>query len=212
MAQTAAGGYSDGNDWVNGTLGITSSSSLSYIASVIDNNSNNSLESLSNASCYGTGYLACMYLGYLASGASTPTPTTGGGTVFGGINIQIGAESGQTMVINIDSSKASDLGIDTLSVLTQSGAQNSIDICTKAINKVSEIRSNLGAYQNRLEHAMTSIDNTEENMQNAESRIRDMDMAKGVMENSKYNVLIQTGQLILAQANQQSKNILALLG
>lgn len=132
-------------------------------------------------------------------------------SIAGGINIQLGANTGQTTTITIESIKSNDLGIGSISVLNHDDAGKAIDACHNAIDKVSEVRSKLGAYQNRLEHAITNIDNTEENLQQAESRIRDMDMAKGIIEYTKYKILVQTGQTMLAQANQSTKSVLALL-
>ncbi|MCT4585625.1 MAG: flagellin, partial [Peptostreptococcaceae bacterium] len=80
-----------------------------------------------------------------------------------------------------------------------------------AITKVSTERSNLGAIQNRLEHTIKNLDNSAENLQAAESRIRDVDMAKEMMEMTKLNILNQASQSMLAQANQQPQNVLQLL-
>lgn len=129
----------------------------------------------------------------------------------GGIQIQIGANANEAMFITIDSIKSEDLGIGSLSVLTQEDAGKSIDACYKAINTVSQIRDNLGAYQNRLEHTISGVSNIEENLQEAESRIRDMDIAKGIMEYSKSQISIQVEQAMLAQANQTTGGVLSLL-
>lgn len=345
MAQTAAGGYNNNNDWVKNGLGIDDSSSAGDILSAV---SSNNLASESTHACYGTGYLAGMYLGYLASGGSsisstsigaglgiimdklhsgssldsvinevsggkytstadfeqkfgdstsctfihnlssivgnagngsviagnladndvlsdapattslfkldisndivknvypsgvtafeggtttksangtttptgggttppTPTPNPGGSSSgnLGGVKIQIGAEGNQTITISIDSAKASDLGIGNLSVLNQGDAEKAIHLCTNAIDRVSKIRGTLGAFQNRLEHAIASVDITSENLQDAESRIRDMDMAKGIMEHIKYKVLMNSGISMLSQANQTTESMLALMG
>lgn len=348
MAQTAAGGYNNSNDWINDTLGISTSSTQSYISSIV---SSKSLRSGTNDACYGTGYLACMYLGYLASGGNSisatsignglgiilnklhdgssldsvinevsggtytstsdfenkfgdsnsctfihnltsivgntgngsvitdnltdsdvlsdapttaslfsldtvndevkniypsgvtafeggtktksasgiPTPSGGGAITptspsipgpggsssgtgcSGGVKIQIGSEANQTITISIDSAKTSDLGIDNLSVLTQNDAGKAIDACDNAINKISQIRGNIGASQNRLEHAISSLDNTSENLQNAESRIRDMDMAKGIMNHLKNKILINAQTSMLVQGNQSTESVLALM-
>ena len=81
----------------------------------------------------------------------------------------------------------------------------------KAISKVSEQRSKLGAIQNRLEHTIANLDNIAENTQSAESRIRDTDMAEEMVEYSKNNILAQAGQSMLAQANQSTQGVLSLL-
>ncbi|MCL7746705.1 hypothetical protein MF646_06155 [Halalkalibacter sp. MEB205] len=77
---------------------------------------------------------------------------------------------------------------------------------------VSSVRSNLGAIQNRLEHTISNIDNASENIQSAESRIRDVDMAREMMEMTRANIISQASQSMLAQANQQPSSILQLLG
>lgn len=357
MAQTAAGGYANVNDWVNGTLIITDGLTIPEIQNIVNQNS---LTGNTGASWYGTGYLACMYLGYLASdtqavtadaisnglgkimcdliggksldeairdrtgiytstsdfeakfgdyasgafiaelthvvgegngglvtgdltkqdlledsnhsislfqldtstdmvkniypegvnvasgggkssGGNAPVPdypwaVNGGGTggttpttpttptspttpptspsrpfASNGITLQIGANADQTIDITIASIKSDELGIDGLSVLTRDDAQSAISLSDKAVNKVSEIRAQLGAQQNRLEYAINYITNAEEKLQNAESRIRDVDMAKGMMEHVKYQILIQASQAMLSQANQSSRSVLALL-
>ena len=98
-----------------------------------------------------------------------------------------------------------------MSVSTQQDAQKAIGSCNDAINKVSGIRSKLGAYQNRLEHTISNLDNGEENLQSSESRIRDLDIAKGMAEYSKDQILLQVEQSILSQANQMANNVLNLL-
>lgn len=361
MAQAAAGGYSDDNDWVKNGLGIDLTTSQDDIAEAVKKSSNALTNPNSSTTEYGTGYLAAMYLGYLASGStsitsqnisnglgkilgdliagntldeviktrsggmytstsdfqnkfgdtnsaafiynltqavgngnggviaplikrdllddsevaaqifildieheevtniypsdvtvfsgggksstgsapvagysggtppSTTTPTTPTTppttpttpttpptppttpTIIGGVKIQIGANANQNITITIKSTKAQDLGIDGISVLSHNDAGDTIDKCYNAINKVSEIRSNLGVQQNRLEHSINYIDNAAENLQNAESRIRDMNMAKGMMEYAKYQILIQAGQAILSQANRLPNNVLGLL-
>lgn len=129
----------------------------------------------------------------------------------GGIVLQIGDTKDQTLKVSIKSAKASDLGIDQLNVMSQDDANNSMELCKNAINSVSEMRSALGAYQNRLEHTMSSLANTVENAQNAKSRIRDLDMAKGMTSYMKNNVLTQASQFLLAQINQQPSQVLQLL-
>ena len=81
-----------------------------------------------------------------------------------------------------------------------------------AINTVSTQRSALGALQNRLDHTINNLDATSENTQSAESRIRDVDMAKEMVDYSKNNILSQAGQSMLAQANQSTQGVLSLLG
>lgn len=82
----------------------------------------------------------------------------------------------------------------------------------EAIRIVSEQRSSLGAYQNRLEHTISNLDNTSENTQSAESRICDTDMVDEMVNYSRSNILMQAGQSVLAQANRSTDGVLQLLG
>lgn len=129
----------------------------------------------------------------------------------GGIVLQIGDTKDQTLKVSIKSAKTSNLGIDNLSVKSKEDAYSAIDTCKDAINTVSEMRSSLGAYQNRLEHAMSGLSNTLENAQSSESRIRDLDMAKEMTTFMKTNVLTQASQFLFAQVNQRSSQVLQLL-
>lgn len=343
MAQAAAGGCSNDNDWVNGGLGLTENSTVADITAVVQASAN-SLESGSTSSQYGTGYLACMYLGYLAAGkpssitnssiaggintilsemmngktlneiineksggtytsvddfeskfgdaesaqfiqnllvavgstgnggvvsaltdndllddanttsnaytvdeaneyvtssvgsgrnwqsGGTNSATAGGGTgggntgapsgtggvgggptVVGPLHLQIGANSGQAMGVAIDDMHAAAIGLSNVSVNNHINAGLAISACDEAIEKISANRSKIGAYTNRLEHAISNLDNTAENLQAAESRIRDTDMAELMVEYSKENILIQAGQAMLTQANQSTQGILQLL-
>ena len=124
---------------------------------------------------------------------------------------QIGANQTQTMQISIGDMRAEALGIDNVSLATGTDAREAITTINDAINKVSTQRSYLGAYQNRLEHTIKNLDNSAENLQAAESRIRDIDMAKEMMEFTKNNILQQAAQAMLAQANQQPQGVLQLL-
>jgi flagellin len=95
--------------------------------------------------------------------------------------------------------------------LSNASFQNAISVIDKAIEAVSESRSDLGAVQNRLEHTIANADNTAENLQAAESRIRDVNMAEEMVKYSKSSILQQAGQSMLAQANQQTQGVLSLL-
>ncbi len=128
-----------------------------------------------------------------------------------GIVIQVGANAGQSLNFSIDSVKSTNLGINGVSVLTHDDAKNVIDASDDAIKKVSLMRADLGALQNRLEYSISYLNNAEVNLQNAESRIRDLDMAKEVTEHVKYEILMQAGQAMLGQANHQSETVLELL-
>ena len=98
-----------------------------------------------------------------------------------------------------------------MDISTLKGAQAAIDVVRDAIDKVSEQRATLGATQNRLEYTINNLDTSSENIQAANSRIRDTDMAKMMMEYTKVNVVTQSAQAMLAQANQQPQSVLQLL-
>ena len=130
-----------------------------------------------------------------------------------GIELQIGANEGQTMEFTIDDMSAAALGVDgnKVDLATQDGAQKATTTIDAAIKKVSEQRSKLGAVQNRLEHTIANLDTASENTQTSESRIRDTDMAEEMVAYSKNNILLQAGQSMLAQANQSNQGVLSLL-
>jgi len=130
-----------------------------------------------------------------------------------GIILQVGANEGQTMSFSIENMSATALGVNDSNVdlSTQTGASNSLGKIDNAIAKISKQRSLLGAVQNRLEHTIANLDNTAENLQAAESGIRDVDMASEMVTMSKYNILQQAGQSMLAQANQATQGVLSLL-
>lgn len=132
------------------------------------------------------------------------------------ITAQIGANSGQTMQIGIDDMRAKALGIkdatgSALKVDDKYAANSAVSTIQNAIEKVSAQRSKIGAVQNRLEHTINNLGTASENLQASESRIRDVDMAKEMMNFSKNNILSQAAQAMLAQANQQPQGVLQLL-
>jgi flagellin len=153
----------------------------------------------------------------------------------GGVTFQVGANTGQTITIGINSLTAKDLNIHGINVAAgesdehlaqytvltdpmeiqveaeKGEATDAISLIDKAINKVSTQRSKMGAIQNRLEHTIASVDNAAENLQSAESRIRDTDMAKEMMTLTSKNILSQATQAMLAQANQKPNQVLSLL-
>jgi len=154
---------------------------------------------------------------FTSTGNGAPTAVTftveadANGNVGGGLNLQIGDSADQKINVSIDGMSTKALGIDTISIGSETGAKNAIQTIKDAINKVSTNRSNLGAVQNRLEHTINNLGVTTENMTAAESRIRDVDMAKEMMAFTKNNVLTQAAQAMLAQANQQPQSVLQLL-
>lgn len=127
------------------------------------------------------------------------------------LKMQIGANEDQNMEVSINDMRATALGVQNIDVTTQAGANDSITTINKAIEKVSAERSKLGAYQNRLEHTINNLGTSAENLTASESRIRDVDMAKEMMEQTKNSILAQAAQAMLAQANQQPQGVLQLL-
>ncbi|EKF49811.1 flagellin [Thermosipho africanus H17ap60334] len=126
---------------------------------------------------------------------------------------QIGSNEGHNMIAGIDDMSAGALGITTtsLDVTTQDAAERSIMVIDAAIHKVSSQRAALGAVQNRLEHTIANLGVAAENLTAAESRVRDADMAKEMMEFTKQQILLQSSMGMLAQANAQPQNVLQLL-
>ena len=158
---------------------------------------------------------------------ATPTPATGNALVF-----QIGANATQQISVNIEKMSTDALGVKTDGEIVENQAVKDIDvrkfadndakaedvgfdtqlkIVDAAINQVSAQRAKLGAVQNRLEHTINNLGASAENLTAAESRIRDVDMAKEMSEFTKNNILSQASQAMLAQANQQPQNVLQLL-
>lgn len=326
MAQSAAGGCANTNDWVNSSMKLNAGSSLDTISSTV-RSAAHKLSSRSTSSQYGTGYLASMYLGYLAAGSpSTLTSAnlagglntvmtklaggdslsdvikqvsggkytslsdferkfgddessrfiqellkavgnagnggvvknltdsdllpdsntsstaykvdttrsfvpssvgggrnwgsggSGGGSFFGApsaslgpLVLQIGTAAGHSMSINLEDAHAVTLGLDYVTVLQQEDAKDALSLCDDALALVSANRSQIGAYTNRLEHAVKNLDNSSENTQAAESKIRDTDMAAEMVEYTKGNILAQVGEAMLTHANQNQQQILQLL-
>ena len=155
------------------------------------------------------------------------------------LRLQIGANGGQELEVSIASMKAKDLGITqtstivtlrsaaqagvasisenklnmgfALDVTCQASASLAIEAYDNALQRVSAERAKLGAKQNRLEHTINNLDTASENLQSAESRIRDVDMAEEMTVYSKYNILQQAGQSMLSQANNSTQGVLSLL-
>jgi flagellin len=123
--------------------------------------------------------------------------------------LQIGANAGDELTITIGDMQT--LGVATVDVTSQAGASSAITAIDTAIETVSTERASLGAYQNRLEHTINNLGTASENLTAAESRIRDVDMAKEMMEFTKNNILTQASTSMLAQANQQPQAVLQLL-
>ncbi|WP_333650843.1 flagellin N-terminal helical domain-containing protein [Lacrimispora sp.] len=129
------------------------------------------------------------------------------------VSLQIGdsINSNNSLTVALDSILTTDLNINTSSVDSVANAKLAVDAVKTAINTVSSTRGALGAQQNRLEHTVNNLGVTTENMTAAESRIRDVDMAKEMMAYTKNNILVQSSQAMLAQANQLPQGVLQLL-
>ncbi len=129
------------------------------------------------------------------------------------LTLQIGdtAEDFNQLKVNIKDIHTDSLGIDKIRIDDQTSAAAAIDVIKAAINKVSDIRGTLGATQNRLDHTINNLSVMTENIQDAESTIRDTDVAAEMMKYTKNNILIQSAQAMLAQANQVPQGVLQLL-
>ena len=130
-----------------------------------------------------------------------------------GLTFQIGANGveDQQVSLQVGDMSSKGLNISDINVGLQTEANAAIEALDNAINQVSGTRADLGALQNRLEHTVNNLGVTSENLTAAESRIRDVDMAKEMMEYTKNNILTQAAQAMLAQANMQPQGVLQLL-
>ena len=161
----------------------------------------------------GTGNFEGLTFTLKADEGSTTAATVTGSTidVSDQLTMQIGANEDQEMSININAMDSGNLGVSNVDVTTQSGAANAITDIDDAIQTVSAERSKLGAYQNRLEYTVNNLSTSSENLTAAESRIRDVDMAKEIMNQTKQSILSQASQAMLAKANQAPQGVLQLL-
>ncbi len=147
--------------------------------------------------------------------AGTYEFSAGSGTASsGGLTLQIGdtADPYNQMSVIVGDMHTKALGIDGLDIGDQDGAAAAIETIRDAINNVSSVRGDLGAIQNRLEHTQNNLSVMAENIQDAESTIRDTDVAEEMMSYVKNNILVQSAQAMLAQANQVPQGVLQLLG
>ena len=132
-------------------------------------------------------------------------------TDIGPMRLQIGANEGQVLEVDIPPVSLRNMGIENIDVSTQKGAKNALDRMGGAIDYVSRVRGKLGAYQNRLESTVNSLDVSEESMTAAYSRLMDVDMAEEMTQYTTNQVLTQTGTSMLAQANERPSQVLQLL-
>jgi len=170
-----------------------------------------------NVSVSGEGAIDLSGVNLAASPVSTTISTGAASSTSGdkfNTTFQVGANKDQTFSIEINDMTAKSLGLTSdsdIDVTDNAKANAAIETIDNAIKLVSEQRSKLGAYQNRLEHTINNLGTSSENLTAAESRIRDVDMAKEMMAFSKNNILAQAAQAMLAQANQQPQGVLQLL-
>ncbi|OEH92203.1 hypothetical protein BFG57_02730 [Bacillus solimangrovi] len=127
------------------------------------------------------------------------------------LSFHIGANQGQTMKVDINEMSVQSLSLSSIDISSQQGAETGISVINNAIETVSAERSKLGAFQNRLEHTINNLGTASENLTAAESRIRDVDMAKEMMNQTKESILAQASQAMLAKANQNPQGVLQLL-
>ena len=159
-----------------------------------------------------TGHIGCSYT------VNEASPDLGLYVVeFKGpltLKLQVGSEAGDEMELQINGINSIKLGVYNINVADGSGdgARTGIEKIKRAIKETSTERASIGAYQNRLEHTIKNLNNTIENTADAESKIRDTDMASESVALTNKNVLVQAGQAILSQANQTKEGIVSLLG
>ena len=163
---------------------------------------------LASATVTGTGITTVANATGFADAEGKPTAPKGKS-----LTLQIGDTSKDfnQMNVSVGDMHGEALGIADIDISTQVGAQTAVDKIKTAINSVSSTRGDLGAIQNRLEHTINNLSVTAENMTAAESRIRDVDMANEMMAYTKNNILVQSSQAMLAQANQLPQGVLQLL-
>ncbi len=133
-------------------------------------------------------------------------------TAASAVTLQVGANSGQSIAFTVATVSTADLGMSGIAVSTAASAASALASIDAAISTITTNRATLGAIQNRLEHTINRLGLTAENLQAAESRIRDADLAKEMIEFTKNQILQQSGTAMLAQANLAPQSVLALLG
>ena len=200
----------------NATLSITLVSGASYSAADIQDLISSATVSGAVDANLVTALRGATVVGTGVEDISTVPGLVGGGTAGDpdkALTLQIGDTSDDFNRLNV-SIKATDsksLGLSALDISTQEGAAKALDSIKAAINYVSDVRGTLGATQNRLDHTINNLSVMEENIQDAESTIRDTDVAEEMMAYTKNNILIQSAQAMLAQANQVPQGVLQLL-
>lgn len=148
---------------------------------------------------------------YLIHGGDSTTTTTDIHKKDPNLTLQVGANTGNTFLIDLTDARTKALGINEISVETRLKADEAIELIDKAIQLVSSERTKYGAYQNSLEHVGANVKNYIENLVSAESRIRDLDVAQEITKLTNNQTILQSAQAMMAQANQISQGILQLL-
>ena len=188
---------------------IKNALSNAQLATEIKDDAKTQIESLlSTVSVTGAGVTGVAGSTQFTNAGSTVSGPTGKA-----LTLQIGDTSADfnQMKVSVGDMHTKALGIDGIDISNQAGAKAAVDKIKAAINSVSSTRGDLGAIQNRLEHTINNLSVTAENMTAAESRIRDVDMANEMMAYTKNNILVQSSQAMLAQANQIPQGVLQLL-
>ena len=204
-----------------GTLGVTVSANGATTLNIDPNKSYTASEINSLLSSAGSG-MSVSFDGTKSADdlvAAYTLPATGaagagaGLSAGGGMKLQIGDtnDSYNQLELSIADMHVNALDLNSVDISTREGASAAMSKIKTAINTVSTSRGKLGAIQNRLEHTINNLGVTTENITSAESRIRDVDMAKEMMNYTKNSVLVQSAQAMLAQANQQPQSVLQLL-
>ena len=165
-------------------------------------------DAIKGASVSGTGIAG------VANGTAVAAASSSGTKLKGeALKLQIGdtGEAFNQLSVSIKDCHVTALGLDKMSIADQAGAKDALKQIKSAINYVSDVRGTLGATQNRLEHTINNLSVMQENIQDAESTIRDTDVADEMMAYTKNNILVQSAQAMLAQANQVPQGVLQLL-
>lgn len=199
--------------WSNGNA-ITISGAGAVYSTLDISEAGKATESCTLATLSGSEHLKAGDVITITIGKATLTESAPTGK--DALRLQVGANAGQEVALGINDMGTNALKIskngNALDVSNQSGASKAIEAYDMAIQKVSTERAKLGATQNRLEHTIANLDTSSENLQAAESSLRDTDMADEMTRFSKNNILQQAGQSMLAQANQSNQGVLSLLG
>ena len=200
---------------VNVTAGMSAGSFATAVANALTGQVDDGVNGQFTAAVTGGTKikLTASATGTAANGVLSGNFSLSAGDGIGGLTLQIGdtSDSWNQLAVSILDTHVSSLGLDNMSIAKQTDAAAALDMIKNAINYVSDVRGTLGATQNRLDHTINNLSVMEENIQDAESTIRDTDVAEEMMAYTKNNILIQSAQAMLAQANQVPQGVLQLL-